>query len=184
LLYRVFPYLPDRPARREGGALFVPRRQQGAGRHDNPGRYGAMYVSREPEAAVAERIQAFRGQAITTEDLRRVDGSRAALVPLDDGHLEDLVDLDDPAELARRRIKPSTVATRNRSVTRPMALAIFEEGGPGFAWWSTLEASWANVTLFAERALRRLRVAGDPEVLTVDHPAVRAAAEAVGVRLM
>ncbi|HEX9122483.1 MAG TPA: RES family NAD+ phosphorylase [Actinomycetota bacterium] len=183
MLYRVFPYVPKHPARREGGALFVPRQRQGTGRHDNPDRYGAMYVSREPEAAVAERIQAFRGQAITDEDLRRVDGSRYALVPLDDATLGGLVDLDDPAELAPRGLRASMVANRNRSITQAMALEVFGEGVAGFVWWSTLEASWANVTLFAERAVRRLHVAGRPEVLTVDLPVVRAAAEAIGVRL-
>jgi len=142
-----------------------------------------MYVSRVPESAVAERIQGFRGQSLSDGDLRRRDGSSYALIALDDAAVDRLVDLDDPSELARRAIRPSLVATRDRTVTQPLALAIYEEGVPGFAWWSTLEASWPNATLFAERASPRLRTLGAPEVLSIVHPALRAAAETLGVHL-
>ncbi|MGH2696957.1 MAG: hypothetical protein ACRDIW_08200, partial [Actinomycetota bacterium] len=59
----------------------------------------------------------------------------------------------------------------------------YEEGVAGFEWWSTIEASWINVTLFDDRVAGRLTVVGEPEPLTLDHPAVREAAEAVGVLL-
>jgi hypothetical protein len=75
------------------------------------------------------------------------------------------------------------VATRDRASTRAIALRIFEEGAQGFVWWSTLEASWPNATLFAERAAPHLRLAAEPELLSVQHPTLRAAAEAIGVRL-
>jgi hypothetical protein len=39
------------------------------------------------------------------------------------------------------------------------------------------------VTLFEDRVAGRLAVVGEPEALTLDHPAVREAAEAVGVLL-
>jgi hypothetical protein len=94
-----------------------------------------------------------------------------------------VTDLDDPAELVQRDLRPSAVATHPRDATRRMALRIFEEGVQGFGWWSTLEASWANVTLFAERAAPSLRVEGDLEPLSVDHPAVWVAADALGIRL-
>ncbi|HJP65376.1 MAG TPA: hypothetical protein VKA30_03630, partial [Actinomycetota bacterium] len=55
-------------------------------------------------------------------------------------------------------------------------------GGPGFAWWSTLESSWSNVTLFVERAGPRLEIEAGPEPLTIEHPAVQAAADALGIR--
>src|SRR5438093_5671768 len=116
----------DPAARRDeaGGPLFVARAMQGGGRHDNPHRYGALYASREPESAVAERIQPFLGQVLTEEDLRRADGRRFALAALDDSNLTGVVDLDDPAELARRRIRPSWVATHERAVTQPIALGL------------------------------------------------------------
>jgi len=183
VLYRVFPYLADKRPREEGGALYVPRERQGTGRHDNPERYGAMYVSRDPEAAIAERIQGFRGQSLAVDDLRRQDGSRYALVALDEGSLAMLPDLDDAAELVRRSIRPSHVATRDRKVTRPMAMSIYREGVPGFLWWSTLEASWTNATLFAERAVAKLRIQDQPEPLTLEHASLRAAADLLGVHL-
>lgn len=183
MLFRVFPFLEDADPQHPGGALYVPRDRQGVGRHDAPERYGALYVSRSRESAVAERIQAFRGQTLTDADLRLVDGRRFALAAIDDDRLDGVVDLDDPHELAERDLRPSRVATRRRDVTQAIARAIFDEGSGGFAWWSTLEASWSNVTLFAERALPGLSLRGEPEILTIDHPALGAAAEAIGVRL-
>lgn len=182
MLYRVFPLLPGAPIRDPGGALYVPRERQGAGRHDHPDHYGALYVSRVPESAVAERIQAFRGQTLDDADLR-LEGVANALATFNDSAVDDIVDLDEPGELTRRQLRPSVVATRDRRVTREIALRIFEEGVPGFAWWSTLESTWPNLTLFAERASARLTLAASPELLTVRHPVVRAAAGAIGVRL-
>lgn len=182
MLHRIFPYLPGALETNEGGALFVPRNRQGDGRHDNPPHYGALYASRSEQSAVAEHIQEFRGRGLTDRDLQRADGKRYALVALDDSSLGDIVDLDDPVELGRRNLKPSAIATRRRTITQPLALRLFEEGVMGFEWWSTLEASWPNVTLFAERAVTGLSVDGEPEPLHLDHPVLRAAAESIGVR--
>jgi len=183
VLYRVFPWQPGAADTEPGGALYVPRGAQGGGRHDNPDRYGALYASRSPESAVAERLQAFRGEIVADEDLGLPGGRRYALAALDDEGIGPLIDLDDPAELVSRGLRPSTVATLRRAMTRRMALRIFEEGGSGFGWWSTLEASWPNVTLFAERAVSRLRLEEDPEPLSVHHPAVWVAADTLGIRL-
>jgi hypothetical protein len=106
-----------------------------------------------------------------------------ALVAFEDDRLGDLADLDEPAELEKRRLRPSGVATHARHVTQQLASSLFEEGLAGFGWWSTLEAAWPNVTLFAERTLDRLAVAGEPRPLTIDDPVVAAAASAVGVQL-
>jgi hypothetical protein len=75
------------------------------------------------------------------------------------------------------------VATRVRRTTQRQALRLYEEGVDGLAWWSTIEASWINVTLFEDRVAGLLNVVGEPEPLTLDHPEVREAAEAVGVLL-
>jgi hypothetical protein len=64
-----------------------------------------------------------------------------------------------------------------------MARDLFAEGIPGFGWWSTLEASWVNATLFAERAVGAIRVADGPREIDIHDPAVRAAAAAIGVTL-
>jgi hypothetical protein len=119
---------------------------------------------------------------VAEQDLE-TGGRRRALAALEERDIPSLLDLDDPRNLVERTLRPSGVATRNRRVTRRLALSVFEEGVAGFEWWSTIEASWINVTLFAERVLGNLRLIGEPEVLTLGHPAVRQAAEATGILL-
>src|SRR5205809_302517 len=123
-LYRVVPALPGTAAAEAGGPLYAPRHRQGSGRHDNPEHYGALYASRSPESAVAERLQNFRGQVIVDRDLRFPDGRQYALTTVDDDGLGPLTDLDDPAELVRRDLRPSSVATHRRALTRRTALRI------------------------------------------------------------
>jgi hypothetical protein len=183
VLYRVFPFRAGVAPNDDGGALFVARHLQGQGRHDNPRQYGAIYASRDAVSSVAELLARFRGQIMTDGDLRRADGKRYALAVIDDAPLGALLDLDDPAELASRGLRPSVVATMNRETTQEMALGIFEEGRAGFAWWSALEASWANVTLFAEGAAPMLVVPEVPLELSVTLPVVQAAAAVLGVGL-
>jgi hypothetical protein len=183
MLYRLFPWSRGSAPTDPGGPLFNPRRQQGSGRHDRPDLYGAIYVSRAEMSAVAEWLAAFRGQQLTAEDFERTDGRVLALVGFDDLELGKLADLDDPAELERRGLRPSRVATHARPVTQQLAGSLFDEGLDGFGWWSTLEASWPNVTLFAERAIGRLGIHGEPRRLTIEDPVVVAAASAIGVQL-
>jgi hypothetical protein len=180
MLYRVFPWREDARLTSPGGALYVPRSRQGTGRHDNPDRYGALYMSRSPESAIAERIASFRGQELSDDDFT-VAGGRYALAAVDDANLGAVVDLDDPAELVARSLRPSRVATLDRTATQPIAAGLFEEGIDGFGWWSTLNADWANVTLFAERAVPELTLASEPEPLSIAHPAVVGVAPMVGV---
>jgi hypothetical protein len=183
MLYRSFPLLPGAQPTEEGGPLFVPRFLQGHGRHDNPDRYGALYLSHTPESVVAELLRYLRRHDVSNTDL--LSESRSySLVSIDDAKIKDVLDLDDPRSLTQRDLRPSEVATRNRQLTRRVALDIYEEGVPGFEWWSTIEASWINVTLFVDRALPLLRVADEVQPLTVGHPVVRSAAEVVGVRLV
>lgn len=183
MLHRLFPWDPAADASSPGGALFNPRAQQGSGRHDNPDLYGALYLSRIEVSAVAEWLAGFRGQTLMPDDFTRTDGRRWGLVGLDNAALRGIVDLDDPLELAARKLRPSMVATRTRSTTQQAAGTLFAEGIRGFGWWSTLEASWPNVTLFAERAIAALNVADGPREIGIDDPVVRAAAAAIGVTL-
>lgn len=180
-LYRVFPLLPGAAPREEGGPLFVPRALQGASRHDNPDRYGALYLTRVAESAVAERIQRFRGRRLTDAHLWRADGRRYALATIEDDRLDGMVDLDDPRTLVARDWRPSRVASRDRTLTQPMARRLFDDDATGLAWWSTLESTWTNVTLFAERAWRKLRLAVEPEPLSIEAPVVAAAADLLGI---
>jgi len=183
VLYRVFPFRPGARTNAEGGALFVARHLQGLGRHDNPGQFGVLYASRDPESGVAELLARFRGQELTARDLRRADGLAYAVAELDDAPLGAVADLDDPNELAARALRPSAVATHDRDTTQSMALRLHAEGLAGFAWWSTLEASWINVSLFAERAVPLLGVGGEPNVLSVGSPLVQRVAAVLGVGL-
>ncbi len=178
MLYRVFSWDP-------GGTpdpLAVRRDLQGTGRHDNPEQYGAIYLAKEPISAVAERIQGFRGQSLAAADLARPDGRRLALATIDDSHLPEATDLDDPRVLVRVRRRPSEIATGDRSVTQALALEFFSSGGIGLAWWSTLEASWINITLFDVRLATEPTLA-DVTPLTLSHRSVRAAADRLGIHV-
>lgn len=180
MLYRVFPFTPGT----DPDPLSVPRHLQGSGRHDNPEHYTAWYLAREPIAAVAERIQGFRGTVLDDGAFIRRDGARLALATIDDGAWPSLIDLDDPARLVAHRLRPSRVATGDRSVTQRIALDFFEAGETGMSWWSTLEAGWTNVTVFAERiaewvAERILPISIEP--LAIGHPVVRAAADFLAI---
>jgi hypothetical protein len=183
VLYRVFPLRENVGDLDEGGPLFVARSHQGTGRHDNPSAFGALYASTVAESAIAEMLRGFIGRTVTNAHFRRPDGRRYALASIEESALGPLVDLDDPRELVRLRLRPSQVATRDRSSTQQIAFRIFEGGAPGLSWWSAIEASWPNVTLFAERSVDRLAIDGEPEVLSVDHPIVAAAAAFLGITL-
>jgi hypothetical protein len=92
-----------------------------------------------------------------------------------------LVDLDDPAVLAREHLRPSLVATRDREITQQQALTLHTRHGDaaGLRWWSVHEARWANVTLF-DRAALRLRVHAVRR-LTLDDATVAAAVDFLGL---
>ncbi len=183
MLLRLFPWIPDAQPNEPGGPLFVPRLEQGAGRHDNPDHYGALYLSRSAASPVAEKLRALARRGVAPSDLM-IETARSALVAFEEGPLrEQLVSLDEPTQLAARGLRPSGVATTHREVTQEMALSLFEEGHGGFEWWSTIESSWINVTLFAERIVDKLVILDTPEPLTPTHVAVREAADMVGIQL-
>jgi RES domain len=168
---------PDAP----DGALWFPRPYQGEGRHDNPAVYGCLYLSEQPLSCVVEQLARFRGQRLTAALLRR-RGLPLGLAQLelpDDLHL---VDLDDPAVLRRERLRPSGVATRDRALTQPQALALHEKHGDaaGLRWWSTFEAQWLNVTLF-DRVASRLRLVSARALELADEQ-IAAAADVLGLR--
>jgi hypothetical protein len=169
---------PDAP----DGALWFPRPYQGEGRHDNPTVYGCLYLSEQPLSCVVEQLARFRGQRLSAALLLR-RGLPLALAELELPDGAQLVDLDDPAVLRRERLRPSRVATRERGITQPEALALHEkhDEAAGLRWWSTFESQWLNVTLFdrTSSALRLVSVRS----LEVDDEAVAAAAEVLGLRL-
>jgi hypothetical protein len=171
-LYRVFPWVAAAHRGEPGHALFASP-VQGAGRVDNPGRYTTLYASDSPVGAIAE---AFGNHGVWTTQLLQgrpdVPGSVRALAVLDAGKA-DVVDLDDAHELVRRRLRPSAVVTRDRSVTQSWALAIFgEKRWAGVRWWSYHDPRWGSFGLWDLVKLRCLEVIR----LTPDDPALREAA--------
>jgi hypothetical protein len=180
ILWRVLPWVPAAQPSEPGGALFFARSLQGAGRHDNPARYGCLYLGTESASAVAESLARFRGSALSDAMLVR-GGLRLALARLDLPDDAEFIDLDEPRVLQRERLRPSRVATRDRAITQAYSELLFDAHpeAVGLRWWSTLESSWINVTLF-DRATAALE-AGAPERLSTDHPAVTEAAEALGL---
>ncbi len=178
-LFRCFAWNQRaRPADADG-ALWFPRAYQGEGRHDNPDVYGCLYLADNPVSSVVEQLARFRGQRLVPGMLER-RRLPLAVAELELDERESLVDLDDPAELVRRGLRPSRVATRRREVTQPQALELYRSGkDAGLRWWSTYEALWANVTVF-DRAARRLRVV-EVRRLSIADPSVAEAADLLGV---
>ena len=115
-LYRCFAW--DARARHDepDGPLWFPRPYQGEGRHDNPDRYGCLYLADRALSCIVEQLARFRGQRLTPGLLRR-RGLPLALAELELDEGAGLIDLDDPVVLRRERLRPSLVATRHREVT-------------------------------------------------------------------
>ena len=183
ILYRCLAWRHDARDEASDGPLWFPRPFQGEGRHDNPDTYGCLYLADRPLSCVAEQLAAFRGQRLSAALLRR-RGLPLALAEIEIDDRAALIDLDDPDVLAHERLRPSQVATRDRSVTQPQALALFHRyrSAAGLRWWSSWEALWGNVTLF-DRAAASLRVI-QTRALTLDDPALIEAAEWFGLRIV
>jgi hypothetical protein len=181
ILWRLSPALPKAPPTDPGGPLWFPRELQGAGRHDAPDRYGCLYASEDPVSAVTEALAPFRGAGRLSAAMLLRSGRPLALARLELDGEAGLIDLDDPRVLSRVRLRPSGVATGVRTVTQGQAERLFEDHPKalGLRWWSTLEASLLNVTLF-DRAAPLLRCT-EVQGLTPDHPAVCEAAELLGL---
>ncbi len=181
ILWRVLPWDPSAPLEGPGHALWVPRQYQGSGRHDAPDRYGCLYLAEAAVSAVAEMLAPFRGTGDLHPDLLVRSGRQLALAELELADDAALVDFDEPTVLVNESLRPSIVATNQRSVTQAYAVAQFERHSEaaGLRWWSTLEASWIQITLF-DRALGELRV-HSVQTLSVDDATVIAAATCLGL---
>jgi hypothetical protein len=181
ILWRALPWQPEARPTDPGGALWFPRELQGAGRHDNPDLYGCLYVGEASVSPVAEALAPYRGAGALTAGMLARSGIPLALARLslpDESHV---VDLDDPGVLLDLDLRPSRVASGERAGTQTYAARIFNDAldVAGLRWWSTLEASLLNITLF-DRCLARLRII-DVTPLTLGHPAVRETAELLGL---
>ena len=181
ILWRVLPWDPSARPEAPGGALWFPRAFQGTGRHDDPARYGCLYVTEEPVAAIAEALAPFRGTGDLAPELLVRLGRPLAVAELALGDDSALVDLDDPGTLVAEALRPSQVATGRRSVTQGYAARLFgaHPDAAGLRWWSTFEAAWPCVTLF-DRAAGALALRSVRRLATADAD-VRAAAAFLGL---
>jgi hypothetical protein len=178
ILWRCFAWDGEAASGEAGSPDWFPRLFQGSGRHDNPDAYGCLYVTDRAVSGIVEQLARFRGNRLLPSFLvRRRLPLAVAQLELDDAAT--IVDLDDPSELVRRRLRPSHVATRQREVTQPQALAAHAEGADAVSWWSTYEALWTNLTVF-DRAVPSLRVVEVRE-LSLGDPALVEAAEFLGM---
>lgn len=179
ILHRCFAWNERARGDQPDSPLWFPRLFQGDGRHDNPDVYGCLYLTDREASGVVEQLARFRGQRLIDALLVR-RGLRIALAAIEVTDDAEIVDLDDPATLRRRRLRPSRVATRDRAITQPQALALYREtDAVGLRWWSIHESLWANYTLF-DRASPGLSVE-TVRPLTLDDPAVTGAAEFLGL---
>jgi hypothetical protein len=180
-LWRTLPFDKRAAAAEPGGALSFPREQQGYGRHDNPDLYGCLYLAEDAVSAVAEPLAAFRGSGQMKASMLTHLGRPLALaeLTLPDGSAS--IDLDDPDVLAAERLRPSRIATRSREVTQRVAVDLYrsDPDAVGLRWWSTLESSWINWTIF-DRAAPALQVVEVVE-LRIDDAIVREAAALLGL---
>ena len=183
ILHRCFAWNEQAAEAEPDGPLWFPRIYQGEGRHDNPDRYGCLYLSASPLSTVVEQLARFRGQRLLPSLLRR-RGLPLALADLELADDAELVDLDDPVVLRREKLRPSRVATRDRSVTQVEATRLHDRHSraAGLRWWSTYEASWINATLF-DRAASQLQMRS-VRALTLEDPIVVEAADFFGLRSM
>jgi hypothetical protein len=182
ILYRCFAWNRRAAAGEPDAPLTAPRAFQGDGRHDNPSAYGCLYLTDAPVSGLVEQLAPWRGQRLlATMLVRRGLPLALAAVELDDA--AEVVDLDRPRTLVAERLRPSLVATRDRSVTQPQALRLHakHDRAAALRWWSTYGAAWANYTVF-DRALPSLRVV-DVHELTAASPEVAQAADLLGMML-
>ncbi len=182
ILHRCLPWDRDVDARARGGAVWFPRLVQGAGRHDNPLLYGCLYTSASATSALVEQLARFSGNSLGAEDLV-LAGLPLALATLELDDTGEVIDLDDPSVLVRERLRPSLIATHERSLTQADAERLYRDrpDAAGLRWWSTFESQWPNVTIF-DRAAPSVSVS-DVRVLEVGDEVVQEAARFLGLPL-
>ena len=167
-----------------GHPLYVHAPAQGQGRFDLPALFVALYLARQPHAAVGEALGNF--STWTTAEITRTRDDRGrtlqrSLISLETDRR--FIDLDDGATLDRLGWRPSDVVNRDRSKTQQLAqlqwLDRQRHDTGGFLWWSYWSPAWTVAMAWADANLppnypdmKILEI----EPLTPDSPAVRTAA--------
>ena len=179
VLWRVFPF----DAEAADGAPYsvrsvAPAHRQTGGRFDL-GTSPVLYLGESPAHALSEVLRRFSGATLTPALLRHSRHPLALVrvgVPAPIAAV--LVDLADPAALVRLGVRPDTLALpeSGRALTQAVSRRVHESGAPGFRWWSALHGGWHSTILFVDRVALSDLAFGEPEILTIDHPAVTEAA--------
>ncbi len=184
--WRVFPWNPAAADGAPFSARYVPPAGSQIGGRFDLGTPSITYLASRPEHAVAEVLQEFRGKPLKDGHLLRADPftpgvyHRLTLVetrlPGDIEHR--LLDLDNGGVLERLQLRPSDLASHERTRTQPIARRIHGDpsGYTGFRWWSALTGEWNSGVLFLDRMDVGLIEYGIPDPLEVVHPVVQAAA--------
>ncbi|HYL28016.1 MAG TPA: RES domain-containing protein [Candidatus Nitrosotalea sp.] len=174
-LFRVFPHDPSAAENEIGGALFVPPPSP-LGRISNPPLYRELYFSDSAGGAVGERFGFL--PVWRDVDFLHPGGLRYSVTgyELDAGAA--IFSLDDVGALVTLGItSPSSVVTRERSVTQDWAKVIFQMGRyAGARWWSYYSPQWTSFGLWDHAGIRHI---GPPEPLAITHEAVKLAARTI-----
>jgi hypothetical protein len=183
-LWRVFPWDPSAADGAVFSPSFVPE-PTGRGRFDLPSRRSpVLYLAESPAHAVAELLHPWRGRSIDDRHLTRA-GRRLAVVEVTwSAPTDDIADLCDPETLVRLDVAPDRVASRQRSITQPIAQRVWDSGSAGLRWWSRFWGDWHATVVFTARAgvsAGPHLLYGESKPLGVEAPEVMEAAELLGI---
>ena len=179
--WRVIPWDPDV----NEGSLFSPSHIPaitGRGRFDLPAACSpVLYVAESLEHAIAEAIQPWRSRPLRQPHLARAGRPLALVgVQIAPEASSELADLCQPDVLSRLGLSGDRVASRHRRRTQAIAASVWDSGHAGLRWWSGFRGDWHGIVLFTARMKGSVRF-GSPEVLSAEHPALQAAAAALGM---
>jgi len=173
LFYRVFPYLHGQPPDQPGNPEYL-YPHQGNGRWDNPVQYLCWYLADSASGAIGEVFAQIETWSEAMFDFPAIPDSRRALGTYSLPDDAPLLNLDDPNALVERAMRPTQVASPNRSMTQGIASDIFGETKhdgtqrwQGLSWWSFHRSFWPVHCIWG----------ATPDIQSVDelsiaHPAV------------
>jgi hypothetical protein len=130
-------------------------------------------MSPSAEAAIGESFGNLARWSPSMFTVPALPGSLRAIATLElDETNHPLLDLDDPAVLFSRGIRPTHVVVRNRPRTQAIAASVFGENSwAGIQWWSYHRPQWVAVVVWELSGLSLARVEA-----IAGHPALFAAA--------
>lgn len=105
-------------------------------------------------------------------------------VTISEGLAKRIVDLSDPATLARLEIGPDRLAHHNRLVTQAIARDLHQrtERLAGFRWWSAITGAWHTMVLFTDREGDGDLSFSRPEIVSPEMPELLQVLERLGIR--